>query len=359
MLLHEFLATSVARTPDKVALVCADRAYTYAQLAQRAAQLAAELQRRGVARGDRVALFLDNGIELAAGVFAALAAGAVFMPINPLTKADKLAYMLNDSRAAVLITSAGLASVYEAALAQNRSVHHCIVAGLAEGRDPRVVRYPEPVDGRSTAPGDPGLIDQDLASIVYTSGSTGDPKGVMLTHLNMVSAARSVSTYLGLQRRRRDHLRAAARLRLRPVPAADERQGRGDAGARAVVHLPGQGARADGTASGVRLPRRADDLLDADEPRHAVELRPARIAHDHQHGRRAVGGAHPPAPRPLSAGAAVLHVRPHRVQAGHLPAARATRHPADQRRAGHAERGGLAGRRMPAGACPTAAPASW
>jgi len=132
MLLHEFLATSVAQKPDKVALVCGSHAYTYAQLAQRAAQLAVELQRRGVARGDRVALFLDNGIELVAGVFAALAAGAVFMPVNPLTKADKLAYMLNDSRATALVTSASLASVYEGALALNRSVLSCIVAGHGE-----------------------------------------------------------------------------------------------------------------------------------------------------------------------------------------------------------------------------------
>ena len=122
MLLHEFLATSVSQKPDKVALVCENQAYTYAQLAQRVAELAVELQRCGVARGDRVALFLDNGVELVAGVFAALAAGAVFMPVNPLTKADKLAYMLNDSRAAALITHSSLAAVYEDALALNRTV---------------------------------------------------------------------------------------------------------------------------------------------------------------------------------------------------------------------------------------------
>jgi len=199
MLLHEFLATSVSQKPDKVALVCENQTYTYAQLAQRVAQLAVELQRCGVARGDRVALFLDNGVELVVGVFAALVAGAVFMPVNPFTKADKLAYMLNDSRAAALITHSSLAPVYEDALALNRTVLSCIVAGHGEGRDPRVVRYPDAMTGNSPAPRDPGLIDQDVAAIIYTSGSTGDPKGVMLTHLNMVSAARSVSTYLGLR----------------------------------------------------------------------------------------------------------------------------------------------------------------
>ena len=79
--------------------------------------------------------------------------------------------------------------------------------------------------------------------------------------------------------------------------------------------------------------------------RTLASYRPACTAHDHQHGGGAVRRAHPPTARPLPAGAAVLDVRPHRMQARHLPAARAARHPPDQRRARHAERGGLAGRR--------------
>ena len=199
MLLHQFLEVSVSQRPDKVALICDNRSYTYAQLGGMVARLALEFQRRGVRRGDRVALFLDNGVELVVGVFAALAAGAVFMPVNALTKADKLAYMLNDSRATALVTQSTLESAYADALSQNQTVLACLVVGGGGNGDARIVAYPDSaVDGHA-APSDPGLIDQDLASIIYTSGSTGDPKGVMLTHLNMVTAARSVSTYLGLR----------------------------------------------------------------------------------------------------------------------------------------------------------------
>jgi long-chain acyl-CoA synthetase len=198
-LLHQFLESSIAQRPEKIALICDSRSYTYAQIGAMATQLAADLQHRGVQRGDRVALFLDNSIELVVGVFAALKAGAVFMPINPLTKTDKLAYMLNDARATALITHAALSSAYTGALAQNESVRCCVVAGRELGSDPRCVTYPEFEPGHAPALKDPELIDQDLASIIYTSGSTGDPKGVMLTHLNMVSAAHSVSTYLGLR----------------------------------------------------------------------------------------------------------------------------------------------------------------
>jgi amino acid adenylation domain-containing protein len=200
MLLHEFLRASTSRSPDKVALISDKHRYTYSQLGEMVSQLAAHLQDAGVRRGDRVALYLDNGVELVVGVFAALTVGAVFMPVNPLTKADKLAYMLNDSRAAALLTQTTLEPSYAGALAQNRTVLRCLVVGGSDGGDdPRVSAYPAPLAGQHGAPGDPGLIDQDLASIIYTSGSTGDPKGVMLTHLNMVSAARSVSTYLGLR----------------------------------------------------------------------------------------------------------------------------------------------------------------
>ena len=198
LLLHQFLDVAVSSKPDHIALVCDKRTYTYAQIGEMAATLAAELQQRGVRRGDRVALFLDNSVELVVGVFAALAAGAVFMPINPLTKADKLAYMLNDSRATALVTQATLEPIYANALGNNKTVQSCLVVGAGTWSDARIASYP--VNGASASGfTDPGLIDQDLASIIYTSGSTGDPKGVMLTHLNMVSAARSVSTYLGLR----------------------------------------------------------------------------------------------------------------------------------------------------------------
>jgi amino acid adenylation domain-containing protein len=200
MLLHHLLESTARRHPAKVALVCDGVRYTYADLETRIDQLARWLRARGVRRGDRVALFLDNGTEMVTGVYAALRIGAVFMPVNSLTKQDKLAYLLNDSRASALITHASLRGTWEGALATSATVHTCLVAGRIQGDLPaRSLPWPapgEPIDGDGV---EPHTIDQDLASIIYTSGSTGDPKGVMLTHLNMVSAVRSVSGYLGMR----------------------------------------------------------------------------------------------------------------------------------------------------------------
>jgi len=200
MLLHQLFEQSARQMPDKVALVVESKRWSYAQIDRLATQLAAVLQQRGVQRGDRVATFLDNGVEAVVCLYAALKCGAVIMPVNPLTKKDKLAYLLNDSRASALIAHAPLRTEFEHALAHNGSVHTCLVVGgdATTWSDARCLPYPS--DAAETAALiAPGSIDQDLAGIIYTSGSTGDPKGVMLTHLNMVSAARSISGYLGLQ----------------------------------------------------------------------------------------------------------------------------------------------------------------
>ena len=186
ILLHEVFARTARRLPAKVALACGAERFTYADLDARAWTLAQALAARGVARGDRVVLFLDNGVELVAGMLAALRLGAIFVPVNALTKREKLEYMLNDTRAAAMVTHRALATAWREALAANATVHTCFVAG-PEGEMPaRCLRYPAAETAAARL--DPGTIDQDLASIIYTSGSTGDPKGVMLTHLNLVSS---------------------------------------------------------------------------------------------------------------------------------------------------------------------------
>jgi amino acid adenylation domain-containing protein len=202
MLLQHFFEQTVRRLPAKTALVIDGERYTYADLAARADQLARRLRARGVQRGDRVALFLDNGPEMVAGVFATLRMGAVFMPVNPLTKQDKLAYVLKDSRASALLTQASLRAIWEGAVTSSPTVHTCIVARKPAdtGELPdRCLPWPSDSERFEGEGLEPHTIDQDLASIIYTSGSTGEAKGVMLTHLNMVSATRSVSGYLGLR----------------------------------------------------------------------------------------------------------------------------------------------------------------
>lgn len=209
MLLHDFFERSAQHRPEHTALVSDGQRHSFGELLQRSQQLASALQALGLQRGDRVALFMDNRVEMAVAVWAVLQAGGAFMPINPLTKADKLAYMLNDARAHVLITQDNLRGVWHAALTQNTSVDVAWVCGLQAGdghgvgsndRERALPAFtPDAALDKAPRLADVGLIDQDLAAIIYTSGSTGDPKGVMLSHLNMVSACTSVSTYLGLR----------------------------------------------------------------------------------------------------------------------------------------------------------------
>ena len=96
MRFETYLRQSAERFPDKTALVASGRRLTYSQLDQMSDELAQGLMDRGVGRGDRVVLFLDNSAEAVVSIFAVLKAGAVFSPVNPSTKADKLAYILNN-----------------------------------------------------------------------------------------------------------------------------------------------------------------------------------------------------------------------------------------------------------------------
>ena len=200
-LLHDYLAEASARLPDKTAIVCRRDRITFRELHEASDALAAHLEHVGVARGDRVVVFADNTIETAIAFWGTLKANAVVSIVNPLTKADKLRYLLNDCRARVLVSDAHLGAVFESAIAGAPHLETTIVSG--DFSPAKLASLPG-----GTAWGDAlrsggklrtparNALDIDLASIIYTSGSTGDPKGVMLTHRNMLTASTSITTYL-------------------------------------------------------------------------------------------------------------------------------------------------------------------
>ncbi len=196
MRVEEFLRRSARRTPGKTAFVAGKLRPTFADIDLASDRLAATFAENGVERGDRVVVFMDNAVEAIVAIFAALKAGAVFSPVNASTKADKLAYILNNSGAAALVTQHKLVAVAADALAEAPSVRLTIVAGGTGAPTlANAVHWREALATEAAPPAFPG-IDVDLAMIIYTSGSTGFPKGVMMTHRNIDAAADSITTYL-------------------------------------------------------------------------------------------------------------------------------------------------------------------
>lgn len=208
MLVHHFLEKNASARPNKVALICGDRRLTYGDINEQADVLAAALIRMGIRRRDRVVLFLDNSVESVIALFGVLKAGAVFIMARATMKVKKLNFILKDTDAKVLITHSKKAKVVQQALADELSLTHVIWC-----HPPGVGRLPEtgnPLhDCTATSWSSlfdedlpngptpfPKIIDIDLAAIFYTSGSTGDPKGVMYAHYNVVSAVRSITRYL-------------------------------------------------------------------------------------------------------------------------------------------------------------------
>jgi amino acid adenylation domain-containing protein len=196
ILVHDFLGNSTDRWPEKPYLICDHEVRTFRQVEGDSDRVACELQRLGVGRGDRVAVFMENSAELVVSVFGILKAGAVFVVINPTTKSKKLAYILSDCGVRALIAQSRLARVVEAAMAEAPSVQTVLWVGEppADARPGRT--FAQVLAEPHQSPADPGLIDQDLCTIIYTSGSTGNPKGVMLTHRNLTNTAWAISTYL-------------------------------------------------------------------------------------------------------------------------------------------------------------------
>ncbi|MDR7191201.1 acyl-CoA ligase (AMP-forming) (exosortase A-associated) [Microbacterium sp. BE35] len=194
---HHLLAGAAAASPDAPALSYKGGTVTYAAAWGGAQALSARLLDLGLARGDRVAIYLEKRIETVLGLFGASVAGGMFVPVNHVLKAPQVGHILSDSGARYLITSADrLAQIADTL--PDTAVEHVIAVGSADAAAPGVTVHPWPEREEVEASVRPAaVLDVDPAAILYTSGSTGKPKGVVLSHRNLIVGAESVSTYLG------------------------------------------------------------------------------------------------------------------------------------------------------------------
>jgi amino acid adenylation domain-containing protein len=169
--LHELFATQVECTPDAVAMVFEDRHLTYRELNRQANRLAHYLLTMGVGPGVPVGLCLPRGLEWIVGMLGIFKAGGVYLPLDPTYPQERLAFMLADAQAPVLLT-------------HSQDMARCAVAGTRvvslDAQRTLLARQPakNPLKRVSSA---------DLASMIYTSGSTGQPKGVALSHRQVLN----------------------------------------------------------------------------------------------------------------------------------------------------------------------------
>lgn len=165
---YDLFARQARRTPDRVAVRAGDTSYSYAELDRQATVVAAALARRGLRPGDRVGLLLDRGVGMVAAVLGAWRAGLAYVPVDPATPADRVALLLADSGAALLVTEAAL--------------RH-----LAPSDGPLATELSELLAETAAGTDMPERDPSELAYVIYTSGTTGRPKGVMIEQRSVVN----------------------------------------------------------------------------------------------------------------------------------------------------------------------------
>ncbi len=192
---HDLLANAVDRDPDRTAIIDRGTRYRYRDLARRVNALTAALTEHGVGRGDRAGIYLEKSFEAIVAILAVSQAGAVFVNINPLLKPRQVRYILKDCGIQTLVADANRLAALEPGSVRvaffTGDTPPPASAATSLASVPEIFQHGG--DGHASRP----VLETDPAAIIYTSGSTGLPKGVVLSHRNVVAGAQIVSSYLG------------------------------------------------------------------------------------------------------------------------------------------------------------------
>lgn len=193
--IHGLLSRSARAHPDGIAVEDGPRSITYAELDERSDQLAGLLRELQVSAGDRVGLFLEKSLEAVVGIYAVMKCGAAYVPLDPRAPAARLAYIATDCDLRVLISGAEKTSTWGELLEHGAPLETIVVANAAD-LGPEVslagvkLLTSRDIDAQGSGGRPTRVGEDDLAYLLYTSGSTGSPKGVMLSHLNALAFVR-------------------------------------------------------------------------------------------------------------------------------------------------------------------------
>src|SRR5919108_3137313 len=179
--LADLVEAGAGRDPDAPALTARATTVSYAALHRRMELAASGLRDLGLEAGDRVAVYLDKRIETVVAILGCSRAGLVFVPVNPVLRARQVGHILEDCAVKALVTSADRLRILRAELGTRKSLRHVLVLGepLDDHEDChyQVRTWSDVAErpGAASSPSD-GVVDTDVAAILYTSGSTGAPK---------------------------------------------------------------------------------------------------------------------------------------------------------------------------------------
>ncbi|MGR5986100.1 fatty acid--CoA ligase family protein [Bacillus cytotoxicus] len=200
MNLVQSLAETAVKKGEKPAYIFMDESVSYDQLNKMVTKFSSNLAKMGITKGDHVALAVGNSPHFLIGLYGVMKTGATVVPVNPIYTADEMHYILQNGDVKTIIILDILLPIIQSLTTRLPSLEHIIICETSSDfqltDNEKVKTFTSLVETGDISYEGPLLHEEDVAVILYTSGTTGQPKGAMLTHKNLYSNARDVATYL-------------------------------------------------------------------------------------------------------------------------------------------------------------------